>query len=134
MKRIFLSLFLILTFLNASITNAGAPETFVVMGSNPVMERVPVANTSQLLSAAFNAAYSGTDPDWNSLKAVTVKCESYAVRISFGRAAASGVTPMGFVLYVGESYRFPSMDLARKAYIINETSGSVGYLMTLVER
>jgi len=110
-------------------------EVLSVMGTDPVQCRVPTSDSSQLLSTAFNAAYGGTDPTWTKVKSVLLTCETNDIRISFGVAASkTGGAEVGHVLSVGQSFRLPSGDLVRKAYIINKTTGSNGVLQVTVEK
>lgn len=132
MRRYLACLLVVLLF--GVATSFAQEEILSVMGTDPMLEKVPVSDVSQLLSTAYDAAHSGTDPTWATVKSVFITCEDNDVRIAFGRAAAQGGSPMGHILYVGQSFRIPSGDLVRKAYIINKTNAAVGNLMITVEK
>jgi len=112
---------------------AGPPEILSVYGTAPKTARITVTDTSQLLSTAFAAAYSGTDPVWANVKAITISCENNDARISFGDAASQGASGVGHVIYARQAARFPSSGLAQKAYIINHTNGANAVLQVTVE-
>lgn len=107
-------------------------QSFNIMGTKPYTKYVPVTDTSQLLTTAYDAL-SGTDGDWTKVKAVLITCETNDVRVSFGVAAAQGGSPKGHVLATGQSLRIPSSDMIKKTYIINKTNSSAGNLMVTVE-
>jgi hypothetical protein len=131
---------LVLAVLLTLFTNSPAPvmaqsEVLSVMGTDPITARVPTSDTSQVLTTAFDTAYTGTDPTWTKVKSVLITCETYDIRIAFGVAASkTASSEVGHVLAVGQSLRIPSGDLVRKARIINKTTGSNGVLQVTVEK
>lgn len=130
MRKKIIAIFALLLFVSPALAQE---QVLSVMGVAPVMEKVPIGNTSALLTTLFDAAHAGTDPIWTRIRSVLITCEDNDVRIAFGRAAALGATPMGHILYVGQSLRLPSKDIVRKTYVINKTNAAVGNLMVTVE-
>ena len=80
-KILFATIVLAISITAAAI--AGPPEILSVYGTAPKTARITVTDTSQLLSTAFAAAYSGTDPVWANVKAITISCENNNSRLAF---------------------------------------------------
>ena len=68
------------------------------------------------------------------MKALTITCETYDARISFGTAAVqSASVPVGHILAATSSMRIPSYSLLTSAYVISKTSGEAASLQITLE-
>lgn len=131
MKRLFVALAIVLFLCSPSPAQEGV---FSLAGANYLQTTlVPTTDTNQMFTAAYAAAYGGT-PDWTLVKAVLITCETNDARLAFGVAAENDGTPVGHILYVGQSMRIASLDQVRNLRIISKTSGSAAALQVSLER
>lgn len=107
--------------------------SLVTMGRDPYTMRITASDSSQSLTDLIEVAY-GADILWGTIRAVLLSAEVNPVRLSFGRSAAVGATPMGHILGVDKIIRLPSSAIIRQTHIINARVGATGTLMVTIER
>jgi len=125
---------LALVFLLALATQAYSwTNSFPIMGKTLLHTvRISTGDTPAMLTDIVSAALASS-PDWLSVVAVTITCETNDARIAFGVNASNGGTPVGHVIAAGSSIRLPSNDMIRSASIISKTSGSAAILQVTME-
>lgn len=93
---------------------------------------IATTDTSTSFASAMATALSATI-NWDVVKGALITCETNDARIAFATNAVKGASPVGHIIYVGQSYWIPSSEWCKLAFIISKTAGSAASLqVTLV--
>lgn len=92
-----------------------------------VTTRISTTNTSARLITVLETAL-GTSIDLSKLKGAFITVENNDCRISIGVAADNDSTPVGHVLYSGDSFWLTSKGMVENAYIISKTNDAASDL------
>jgi len=131
MKKLVVSLAIVLALCSPGHAQEGV---FSLAGANYLRTTlVATTDSNQMFTAAFATAY-GSTVDWSLVKAILITCETYDARLAFGVTAENDASPVGHILYVGQSMRIASLDQIRSLRIISKTAGSAASLQVSLER
>lgn len=122
----------IIFLLSFSLVVFGIEMVHYVGGRPGDTLRVASSDSAQDMDTVLSAVW--TDSRGKTISRCVITCESYNIRVTFGDIdpVQSG-TPLGHILYVGQSLTVESPNALATMRFINEVNGANGILMVTPE-